>query len=523
VARLTAIAVCSLALGVTSAAHAVSLVQIGDFSSPTFVTAPPGDLHRVFVVEQRGTIALVKDTGQRSVFLDIQGLVTSGGERGLLSMAFAPDYATSGRFYVYYTGRTPATEQTGDIEIDEFQRDATNPDAALPATRRRVLHIAHNLQSNHNGGQLEFGPDGMLWLGTGDGGGGGDPYTNGQNLSTTNASGRNALLAKLLRIDPHQGSGCGGGCTIPADNPFAGGGGAPEIWAYGLRNPWRFSFDRQTGDLVIADVGQGAVEEVDFAAAPGRGRGANYGWSRFEGNQTYPGGTPAGATPGFTFPVINHSHSSGWCSITGGHVVRDPALPELAGQYVYGDYCLGKVYAARLSAGAAAGDHDLGLSVASLSTFGEDGCGRVYAASLNGPVYRLAASGACQAQSGGGPDATPPLVRLRVSHRQHSLRTKSVSLRVSCDEQCSITMSGSVSVARRGHAYVVPALRLGHVSRKLAAGARVRLKLSVSKRVRAAIRKALKGHGRARATLRVTARDAAGNRMLRTALIRVVG
>jgi hypothetical protein len=485
------------------------------------VTAPPGDIDRVFVVEQRGTIVLLKGSGQRSTFLDIQGLVTAGGERGLLSMAFPPDYAASGRFYIYYTGRTPATEQTGDIEVDEFQRDATNPDRALPATRRRVVHIPHNLQANHNGGQLQFGPDGMLWIGTGDGGGGGDPYQNGQNLSA-NTGGRQALLGKLLRIDPRQGSGCGGSCTVPSDNPFAGGGGAPEIWAYGLRNPWRFSFDRQTGDLVVADVGQDSVEEVDFAAAPGRGRGANYGWNRFEGNRSYPAGTPAGPAPGFTFPVITHSHSSGWCSITGGYVVRDPALTELSGQYVYGDYCLGKLYAARLGSGGATGDHDLGLSVSSLSSFGEDACGRLYAASLGGPVYRLASSGACQAQAGGGPDKTPPLVRLRVNHRQHSLRTKSVSLRVSCDEDCSVTMSGSVSVARPRHAYAVPALKLGHVSRKLAAHARVRLKLTVGRRVRAAIRKALSRQGRARATLHVTARDAAGNRVRREALIRIV-
>ena len=190
--------------------------------------------------------------------------------------------------------------------------------------------------------------------------------------------------------------------------------------------------------------------------------------------------------------------------------MRDPALPELAGQYVYGDYCLGKVYAARLSAGAAAGDHDLGLTVVEPVELRR---GRLRARLRDvtrRPGVPPRASGACQAQAGTGPDATPPLVRLRVNHRQHPLRTKTVSLRVSCDEQCSVTMSGSVSVARRGHAYVVPALRLGHVSRKLAAGARVRLKLPVGKRIRAAIRKALRGRGRARATLRVTARDAAG-------------
>jgi glucose/arabinose dehydrogenase len=512
-------------LAVPASAGAVSLVQVGDFTAPTYVTAPPGDTRRVFVVEQRGTIVVLKDTGQRSTFLDIQGLVSSGGERGLLSMAFAPDYATSGRFYVYYTGRAPATERTGDIAIDEFQRDPTNPDAALAATRRRVLRIEHSLQANHNGGQLQLGPDGMLWIATGDGGGAGDPYQNGQNLDSTTAAGRNALLGKLLRVDPRAGGGCGGGCTIPSDNPFAGGGGAPEIWAYGLRNPWRFSFDRRTGDLIVADVGQDAVEEVNFAPANGRGRQANYGWSRYEGNRSYPSGLPAGPPypPGYVFPVLTHTHSAGWCSITGGYVVRDPALPELAGQYVYSDLCIGRVRAARLAAAGASGDRDLGLpDVSSISTFGEDGCGRVYVASLTGPIYRLASSGACLAQTGSGPDQTPPRVRLAVNHRQRSLRTKVVSLRVTCEEQCSVRLSGSVSVARRGHAYTVPALRLRHIDRKLAANARVRLRLTLSRRVRAAIGRALRARGRARATLRVSARDEAGNRTRRTALIRIV-
>ena len=238
------------------------------------------------------------------------------------------------------------------------------------------MTIPHDQQANHNGGQLQFGPDGLLYAGTGDGGSGGDPSGNAQTTAPAPPSCGNGVnhdyrLGKLLRIDPAT--------------------GAVSIFAYGLRNPWRFSYDRNTGDLVIGDVGQDRYEEVDFAAAPGDGAGANYGWNQYEGLHTYPGNAPAGAAPGTVLPVIEYPHSPA-CSITGGYVVRDVALPELAGTYLYGDNCTGAISGATLPAGTT---RTLGLTVANVSSFGEDGCGRVYAASLGGAVYRFASSGAC--------------------------------------------------------------------------------------------------------------------------------
>jgi glucose/arabinose dehydrogenase len=250
------------AKAVTSA-NGLRLVKVGTFKSPTFVQGPPGDASRLMVVEQAGRIRVMRNGRTLSApFLDIRGNVSSGGERGLLSMAFAPDYATSHRIYVYYTGRN------GDVKIDELQATGDRADAS---TRRNVITIAHSAFPNHNGGQLEIGPDGKLYAGIGDGGSENDPKRNGQKLST--------LLAKLIRIDPKP----GGGYSVPSDNPFVGRSGVrPEIYAYGLRNPYRFSFDRLTGDLTIADVGQNQVEEVDFAAK-GKAAGVNYGWSAFEG------------------------------------------------------------------------------------------------------------------------------------------------------------------------------------------------------------------------------------------------
>ena len=228
------------------------------FVSPTYVTAPPGDATRLFVVEQGGTIQLYKNSTV-SLFMTVPG-VTSGGERGLLSMAFAPDYAASGIFYVYYT-----RSQDGAIQVDEFHRDAANPDIGNPATVRHVLTVPHPGESNHNGGQLQFGPDGMLYLGTGDGGGGGDPFRAAMNLQD--------LRGKILRIDPREQN--GQPYSVPANNPFVGHAGAwPEIWSYGLRNPWRFSFDRITRNLSIGDVGQNQYEEIDYGPVDlGWGRG----------------------------------------------------------------------------------------------------------------------------------------------------------------------------------------------------------------------------------------------------------
>jgi glucose/arabinose dehydrogenase len=385
-ALLGAVLALSVALASASskAAGDPELLLIGNFSAPIFLTAPPGDGERVFVVEQGGRILVVKDgVTLGTPFLDLTGPVLSGGERGLLSMAFAPDYATTGRFYVYYTAESP----TGELTIAEYRRSA-NPDVADPSTGRIVLAIPH-ARGNHNGGQLQFGPDGYLYLGTGDGGGANDPDLAGQSLAT--------LLGKLLRIDPRLGPN-GEAYTIPPDNPFVGGpAGRGEIWAYGLRNPWRFSFDRATGDLTLADVGQGAWEEIDFATAgSGRGRGLNFGWGCWEGRHQV--AVNSGRSdcsplpPNHTMPVHEYSHSRG-CSITGGYVVRDPALPALAGRYIYGDFCDVALWSVVLTSPDASGDAPTGLFVGSLMSFGEDACGRVYALSGGGAVYRLRASG----------------------------------------------------------------------------------------------------------------------------------
>jgi glucose/arabinose dehydrogenase len=345
----------------------VKLVKVGSFSSPVYVTGPRADASRLFVVEQAGRIRVMRDgRALDRPFLDIRGEVESGGERGLLSMAFAPDYASSRLFYVYFT------DHTGDIRIRQYRRSA-DPNVADAASGRDVLRVDHRTYPNHNGGQLQFGPDGMLYAAFGDGGGEGDPFRSGQRLDT--------LLAKLIRIDPRP----GGGYRVPSGNPFAGRAGArPEIWAYGLRNAYRFSFDRGSGDLTIGDVGQDEYEEVDFRTD--RGRGVNFGWSVFEGFHRYRSGSAAGAVP----PELAPSHRDGFCAIIGGYVVRDPKLTSLAGRYVYGDNCKPVVYSVRLTPSGAQDNHATSLRVSRLSSFGEDASGRVYAASLEGPVYRLA-------------------------------------------------------------------------------------------------------------------------------------
>jgi glucose/arabinose dehydrogenase len=353
----------------TAGRPGLRLQRIGTFSDPVYVTAPPGDRHRVFVVEQGGHVRIARDgkTLPRP-FLDVSDRITAGGERGLLSLAFAPDYASSGRFYVYYTATN------GDIKIVEYRR--ASADRADHGSARLVLSQSHPV-SNHNGGLVLFGPDRLLYTGLGDGGGGGDLHGrrgNGQNLGT--------LLGKILRIDPRPSG--GRPYRVPRSNPFVGRRGArPEIWAYGLRNPWRFTFAPATGNLVIADVGQNAVEEVSIV----RGKGANLGWRVFEGRSRYTAGESA---PGAVPPVIQRFHSDGNCSITGGVVVRDPVLSALRGRYVFGDYCRGVIESARLRGTKARDVRETRLHVSQLSSFGEDGRRRVYVTSLDGPVYRLA-------------------------------------------------------------------------------------------------------------------------------------
>ncbi|CAA9498959.1 MAG: hypothetical protein AVDCRST_MAG30-1795 [uncultured Solirubrobacteraceae bacterium] len=351
----------------------IRLVSIGGFESPVHVTAPPADERRVFVVEQEGRIMVVR--GGRKLaepFLDIRSKVAAGGERGLLSMAFAPDYARTGRFYVYYT------DNAGHTRVVEYRR--AGEDRADPGSARQVL-FQRQPEPNHNGGLLLFGPDGLLYIGLGDGGGSGDPHGprgNGQDLRT--------WLGKLLRIDPRASG--GRPYRVPRSNPFVSRRGArPEIYAYGLRNPWRYSFDRATGDLTVADVGESAIEEVSFRRR-GRGRGANFGWRVFEGRRRFASGESA---PRAVAPVIERRHSQGACSITGGVVVRDPALRSLAGRYVFSDICDGRILSSRLSGRGASRVRATGLRAGSPSSFGEDARGRVYVASLDGPVYRLSA------------------------------------------------------------------------------------------------------------------------------------
>jgi glucose/arabinose dehydrogenase len=349
----------------------VRLLLLGRFDQPTYVTSPPGDRRR-FVVEREGRIRVVeRGRALGRPFLDISDRVTTGGERGMLSMAFARDYRSSRRFWVYYT------DPRGFIEIDEFRAGAGTPNRADSGSRRVVIRVPH-FRLNHKGGQLQVGPDGMLYAGFGDGGAGGDPDENAQNLGR--------MLGKLIRIDPKP----SGGYVIPSDNPFRGRTGArPEIYAYGLRNPWRFSFDRRGGSLTIGDVGESEVEEIDFEPGRTGGReprgGYNFGWDTFEGRSRY----ESGGAPGYVPPVLQHTHSSGFCSITGGYVIRDRGLGRgWTGRYIYGDYCDGTLRLARLRRPSAR-SHPTRLKVSSLVSFGEDSRGRVYAVSLNGPVYRI--------------------------------------------------------------------------------------------------------------------------------------
>jgi glucose/arabinose dehydrogenase len=343
------------------------LQRIGSFDSPVYVTAPPNDRRRVFVVEQSGRVRIVRggDTVQRP-FLDVSDQIAYGSERGLLSMAFAPDYASSGLFYVYYTA------SDGDIRIVEYRRSSA--ERADHDSARVVLSVAHPV-ANHNGGLVRFGPGGLLYAGLGDGGGGGDQHGsrgNGQNLQT--------LLGKIVRFDPRRSG--NRSYRVPSSNPFVGRSGArPEIFAYGLRNPWRFSFTPR-GHLVVADVGQGEVEEVTVV----RRKGANLGWRVWEGRNRYaPGETARGHVP----PAIQRFHYDGNCSITGGVVVRDPVLSALRGRYVFGDFCRGVIESARLNGNRRRSGRATRLQVEQLSSFGEDARRRVYVTSLNGPVYRL--------------------------------------------------------------------------------------------------------------------------------------
>jgi len=354
------------AIGPTTTELALTPVASG-LAGPVFLSAPAGDA-RLFVVEQPGRVRIVKGgVLLPQPFLDITADVSSGGERGLLSMAFHPQYATNGYFYVDYT------DLSGDTRVERFRVSAANPDVADPASRQVVLGVAQPY-ANHNGGLLLFGPDGMLYVGMGDGGSGGDPHGNGQSKGT--------LLGKLLRLD----IGAGAPYAVPPTNPFVGDPAARgEIWALGLRNPWRFAFDRAAGLLYVADVGQNSREEI--SVVPAARAGVNYGWNVLEGSRCY--NAASCDSRGLEPPVVEYSHDEG-CSVTGGFVYRGQRIPAIVGHYFYSDYCSGFLRSFRYVNGAAVDQREWDVGdLGSVLSFGEDAARELYVLSANGRVYRV--------------------------------------------------------------------------------------------------------------------------------------
>jgi glucose/arabinose dehydrogenase len=343
----------------------IRLEQVATLEQPLGMAVREGD-SALYVAQKTGKVVAIRAarTVDKVPVLDLSDEVSLGGEQGLLGLAFAP----GGReLYVNYT------DTNGDTHVTGF---AMRGDRADPATRRDIL-VVEQPYSNHNGGNLVFGPDGFLYVGLGDGGSGGDPHGNGQSLTT--------LLGKMLRIDPQLSGEAP--FRVPADNPFVGRADArPAIWAYGLRNPWRYTFDRLTGDLWIGDVGQTEWEEIDLQPAGSSG-GENYGWNILEGSHPFFGDELPDGVP----PIYEYSHAEGGCTVVGGYVYRGAAIPELTGAYLFGDLCIGEIEALRVENGRVPGHAALGPVVENLSSFGEDADGELYAMSLSGGVYRIAA------------------------------------------------------------------------------------------------------------------------------------
>jgi len=339
----------------------VDAVEIARLDQPLDLTTRPGD-GALYIAEKPGRVVAVREGGEPSVVLDITADVSTGGEQGLLGIEFTAD----GQFlYANYT------DTEGDTRLVEWAMQGSR---AGPASRREVLFVDQPYE-NHNGGAIEFGPDGFLYVSLGDGGSGGDPEGNAQNLGT--------LLGKILRIHPRPTE--NSAYAVPSSNPFLGRAGARgEIWAYGLRNPWRMSFDRLTGDLWIGDVGQGSIEEIDFQPARSPG-GENYGWDRFEGSRSFEGDPPAA----HVLPIQEYPNGSGNCAVTGGVVYRGERIAPLFGAYVFADFCAGQLLALRQTDGAPTDSGSLGVQVPSIAGFGEDNDGEVYVLSLEGGVFRL--------------------------------------------------------------------------------------------------------------------------------------
>jgi glucose/arabinose dehydrogenase len=331
-----------------------------------FVTAPKGSSRTIFIVERVGRIRVATYSGgayhKAGTFLDIRSRVKSTfGEQGLLGLAFDPEYASNGRFYVDYTRKSD-----GDTVIAEFRRSSST--RASAGSFRQIIRI-NQPYSNHNGGMLAFGPDDYLYIGMGDGGDAGDPQERAQN--------KNSLLGKILRIRPYRSG--SRAYTIPSGNPYVGRTGADAIWSFGLRNPWRFSFDRSNGDLWIGDVGQSRYEEVNLAST---GKGVNFGWDRCEGYRKYPG---SGSCTTGKRPLKVYTHSGSNCSITGGYAFRGPGYSAWRGRYIYGDYCSGKIWVISKS-GTVRASKDTGHNITS---FGEDGSGRLFLVARSGRIFRI--------------------------------------------------------------------------------------------------------------------------------------
>jgi glucose/arabinose dehydrogenase len=348
----------------------LTLTEVASAEAPTALTARPGT-DTVYIAEREGRVVPMTNLSVGEPVLDISDRVVTDAEQGLLGIAFSTD---GGTLYVSYS-----LAPEGHTRVDSYTMDG---DAVDEGSRRELLAVDQPYD-NHNGGDIHVGPDGFLYVALGDGGSAGDPEGNGQDTQT--------LLGSILRIDPAQPSG-GAEYGIPEDNPFADGeGGAPEIWLYGVRNPWRFSFDRETGDLWIGDVGQNAFEEIDLLpAADGGGAGANLGWNEMEGAHPYEGGTnPEGGV----LPVFEYDRSEGGCSVTGGVVYRGDAIPALAGAYLFTDYCAGQVRALRAQGGQTIEERTFEAEGSELVSFGEDAEGEVYVLSLDGLIYRIDGEG----------------------------------------------------------------------------------------------------------------------------------
>jgi glucose/arabinose dehydrogenase len=495
--------------------------------TPIYVTAPPGDTSRLFVVERGGRIRVaVNGVIQDTPFLDITSRVSTNGEGGLLSMAFAPDYATSRNFYVYFV-----QQSDGHIHVEQFKRSLTDPNVADPTATTPLLDVAHPTFTNHYGGQIAFGPDGELYAGTGDGGSSNDPAGNAQNDASQ--------LGKLLAINT--------------------AGPSLTTAAKGLRNPFRFSFDRGTGDLIVGDVGQAKWEEVVWVPATDTLAGSNFGWDCYEALEH----VDTGCDPSPRVdPVIFYANPNGSnppsAAVTGGVVVRDPALTPVFGRYLYADFYAGQVHSAALAKPVTDDRIESSLGTTSmLVAFGEDASGQVYVVSLTGTVERIVCDSTCPSGGTGGGTTSPPppgpesppaadqpptvvgrdsaapVLRIRVARRQDVLRRHVVRLSVACDENCLVRVtarirraavtrgSGRAAVAsdRRGRASGpaahVAALGLRGALKRLVAGKRVVFELRASARVR----RALERHGVI--ALSIRGRDAAGNLRTATRTVRV--